>query len=151
MRTFAQRFTSRPFLLTVFAVIYAVAGVYYNIPTEKLAAVIAGVAPFILGESYRDGQAEKAQGASRHAELGAKLLPGLIGLLPMSAAPKSAPSARPTPETAPAVDEAPDESASTRDDNALEELLKRGQQLRAQYNEINEAVQAIKSKGGGGS
>lgn len=60
-RTTFERFTSRPFLLTVIAALSSIIGAYNDIPAEKIAMIVAAVAPFVLGESYRDATIAKAQ------------------------------------------------------------------------------------------
>lgn len=59
-RTVIERFTSRPFLLTVVGAVAAIVGAYFDIDTEKIALIVGAVAPFIFGESYRDGKAAEA-------------------------------------------------------------------------------------------
>lgn len=60
-RSVLQRFTSRPFLLAIVGAAGAWLGHKYNIPNETIALYTAPLISFILGESYKDGQA--AQGA----------------------------------------------------------------------------------------
>lgn len=60
-RTWTERLTSRPFLLTVGAVLTAVGTAVSGETTwfESLAAIVTAVGIFTGGESYRDGQAAK--------------------------------------------------------------------------------------------
>lgn len=67
-RDFWQRFTSRPFLLSLVGALGTIAGNYYHAPPEVIAIYTAPLVAFILGESYRDGKAAQGEAASRAAQ-----------------------------------------------------------------------------------
>lgn len=67
-RSLFDRFTSRPFLLSVVGSISGYVAWKYKVPSEIIGFATAPIVAFILGESYRDGK--QAEATPNHVQNG---------------------------------------------------------------------------------